>query len=187
MSKGLLAWWRRRIVSRGLAGAALFAVPVAVAALIGFGTSLSGVAGGITAFTNGPDAVPAAAQTARPSNLNRAVVALANRPSRTGTSNSNAGGGTNGSTSRPGDGVSVNQGTGESGSGGGGQVPASTVDVAPGGTTTSSPGISVPDTGGVTETTTTSTDNAVNQVGGAVNNLLGGVGQTLNGLLNGKN
>jgi hypothetical protein len=49
MGRGLLAWWRRRIVARGLAGVALLSVPVAVAALIGFGTSLSGVAGGLSA------------------------------------------------------------------------------------------------------------------------------------------
>ena len=59
MGKGLLAWWRRRIVARGLAGAALFAVPVAVAALIGFGTGFPGVPAGLSAVTNGPDAVPA--------------------------------------------------------------------------------------------------------------------------------
>ena len=58
MGKGLLAWWRRRIVARGLAGAVLFAVPVAVAALIGFGTSLSGVAGGLSAVTSGPERRP---------------------------------------------------------------------------------------------------------------------------------
>ena len=181
MGKGLLAWWHRRIVSRGLAGAALFAVPVAVAALIGFGTSLSGVAGGLTAFTSGPDAVPAAAQ-ARSSKLNRAVVALANKPTNSATANSRDGGGSDGSSGAPGDGVSVGQGTGGSG---GGPVTNPSVEVSPAGTTSSSPGVNLPDAGGVTETTTTTTNNTVNQVGGAVNNLLGGVGQTLNGLLNG--
>ena len=182
MGKGLLAWWHRRIVSRGLAGAALFAVPVAVAALIGFGTSLSGVAGGLTAFTSGPDAVPAAAQ-ARSSNLNRAVVALANNPTRTTAANSEGGGNSNGSSGGTDDGLSVGPGTG--GSGGGGSATNPNVDVSQTGTTSTSPGVSVPDAGGVTETTTTTTNNAVNQVGGAVNNLLGGVDQTLNGLLNG--
>jgi hypothetical protein len=81
MGKGLLAWWRRRIVARGLAGAALFAVPVAVAALIGFGTGFSGVAGGLSSVTNGPEAVPTAAQTG-PTKLNRAAVALASRQTR---------------------------------------------------------------------------------------------------------
>src|ERR1051325_5624982 len=101
MGKGLLAWWRRRIVARGLAGAALFAVPVAVAALIGFGGGFAGVAGGLTSVTNGPAAVPAAAQTG-PTRLNRAVVALANRqPAATGggaQGNSGGGGSTDGST-----------------------------------------------------------------------------------------
>src|SRR5262245_13518049 len=78
MGKGLLASWRRRIVTRGLAGVALFAVPVAVAAMIGFGTSISGVAGGLSALTSGPDAVPASSQVG-PRNLNRAVVALASK------------------------------------------------------------------------------------------------------------
>ena len=182
MGKGLLAWWHRRIVSRGLAGAALFAVPVAVAALIGFGTSLSGVAGGLTAFTSGPDAGSAAAQ-ARSSKLNRAVVALANNPTRSAAGNSEGGGGSNGSSGGTGNDVSVDPGTG--GSGGGGSGTNSSVEVAPTNTPSSSPGVSIPDAGGVTETTTTTTNNTVNQVGGAVNNLLGGVGQTLNGLLNG--
>jgi hypothetical protein len=76
----------------------------------------------------------------------------------------------------------VGPGTGDSG---GGSVTNPNVDLTPTTTPSSSPGVSVPDAGGVTETTTTTTNNAVNQVGGAVNNLLGGVGQTLNGLLNG--
>ena len=70
MGTGLLSWWRRRVAARGLAGAALFAVPVAVAAAIGFGTSISGVAGGLSAVTSGPEAVPASAQTS-PSKLNQ--------------------------------------------------------------------------------------------------------------------
>src|SRR5262245_23727068 len=82
MGKGLLASWRRRIVTRGLAGVALFAVPVAVAAMIGFGTSISGVAGGLSALTSGPDAVPASSQGG-PRRLNRAVVALASKQTTT--------------------------------------------------------------------------------------------------------
>src|SRR6266498_1367557 len=100
MGKGLLGWWRRRIVARGLAGAALFAVPVAVAALIGFGTGFSGVAGGLSSVTNGPEAVPASAQTG-PRSLNRAVVALASK--QTGSSDpaasDNNGGGSSGGSS----------------------------------------------------------------------------------------
>jgi hypothetical protein len=182
MGKGLLAWWRRRIVSRGLAGAALFAVPVAVAALIGFGTSLSGVAGGLTAFTSGPDAVPAAQTT--PSKLNNAVAALANRGTRSTGANSGAGGNSDGQGSGPGNGVSIDPGTGNgSGTGGSGSNP--TVDVSPTSTTSATPGVNLPDAGGVTNTTTTTTNDTVNQVGGAVNNLVGGVNQTLNNLLGG--
>ena len=96
MGKGLLAWWRRRIVARGLAGAALFAVPVAVAALIGFGSGFAGVAGGLSSVTNGPEAVPASAQTG-PTKLNRAVVALANRQTAS-TGSGGSGNATNGST-----------------------------------------------------------------------------------------
>src|SRR4051794_2991272 len=98
MGKGLLAWWRRRIVARGLAGAALFAVPVVVAALIGFGGGFAGVAGGLSSVTNGPDAVPASAQTA-PTKLNRAVVALASKQVGSGgspRSTSHDGGGSSG-------------------------------------------------------------------------------------------
>src|SRR3954449_10403856 len=97
MGKGLLAWWRRRIVARGLAGAALFAVPVAVAALIGFGTGFSGVAGGLSSITNGPDAVPAAAPTG-PRKLNRAVVALASKQTRASGPSSTAGSGGGGAS-----------------------------------------------------------------------------------------
>ena len=63
MGNGLLAWWRRRLASRGFAGAALCAIPVAVAALIGFETSLPGIASGLSAVTGGPDTIPASAQT----------------------------------------------------------------------------------------------------------------------------
>jgi hypothetical protein len=177
MGKGLLAWWRRRIVARGLAGAALFAVPVAVAALIGFGTGFSGVAGGLSSVTNGPDAVPAAAQTG-PSKLNRAVVALANRPagSNGSASGNDAGGGSSGGSSGTTDGTGTESGTGTdtgtgtSGSGSGTQVP--TVS------TPSVPQVDLPGTGsgGAVGDTT----DALN---GTVNNVLGGVNNTLNGLL----
>ncbi len=49
------------MVARGLAGAVLLAVPVAVAGAIGFGTGFSGVAGGLSAITSGPKADPASA------------------------------------------------------------------------------------------------------------------------------
>jgi hypothetical protein len=175
MGKGLLAWWRRRIVARGLAGATLFAVPVAVAALIGFGTGFSGVAGGLSSVTNGPDAAPASAQTG-PRRLNRAVVALA--ASRQTTTNSqaspgNATGGHSGSTGTS-DTSSGSGGSGGSGSDSSGvQVP--TID------TPSAPQINLPGSGGGGVT-----GGATDSVNGAVNNVLGGVNNTLNGLLGGQ-
>jgi hypothetical protein len=179
MGKGLLAWWRRRIVSRGLAGAALFAVPVAVAALIGFGTGLSSVAGGLTAVTSGPDAVPAAAQ-ANPNKLNHAVVALANRPPRSATAASD-GRGAEVQATAPGNGVSV-QGNG-SGSSGGTVSPSA--DIAPTAGPPAAPVQNLPsgDGGSGGSGVTGTTNNAVNNVNNVVDSLLGGVNQTLNGLL----
>jgi hypothetical protein len=175
MGKGLLAWWRRRIVARGLAGAALFAVPVAVAALIGFGGGFAGVAGGLSSDTNGPDAVPASAQTA-PNKLNRAVVSLASKQTGSGGSprpsshdgGGSSGGSTGGDTSGGG---STGSGTGSSGS----QSPVIN--------TPSAPDVSVPGTGGSTGGAVSGATNVVNDT---VNNVLGGVNNTLNGLLGGK-
>src|SRR3954454_14046884 len=119
MGKGLLAWWRRRIVARGLAGAALFAVPVIVAALIGFGTGFSGVTGGLSSVTSGPEAVPAASQTV-PNGLNKAVVALASK--RAGSSgpaslSNGAGGSSENSSGINSDGSSGSTGSGADGNG----------------------------------------------------------------------
>ncbi len=177
MGNGLLAWWRRRIVARGLAGAALFSVPVVVAALIGFGTSISGVAGGLSAVTSGPDAVPASAQTATPSKLNHAVVALASKqqgsslgsPSSTGDG---SGGGGGGSTLGS-DGTTGSSGGGSTGSGGGTsgtQIPTISTPSAP-----TVPDVQLPGGG-----STSGTTDAVN---GTVDNVVGGVNDTLNGLL----
>jgi hypothetical protein len=188
MGNGLLAWWRRRIVARGLAGAALFAVPVAVAALIGFGTSISGVAGGLSAVTNGPDAVPASAQPAAPSKLNRVVVALANKQdSSRSPSSAGGGGGSNDTSTGPsGGGGSTGSGTGtgtgsgastgsESGSGTS-QAPTINVPSVPNAPSVpSAPSVPLPGGGSTSDTT-----DAVN---GTVNNVLNGVNNTLNGLL----
>ena len=172
MGKGLLAWWRRRIVARGLAGAALFAVPVAVAALIGFGASLSGVAGGISSFTNGPDAVPASAQTG-PSKLNRALVALASSRSRgTGQSNGGSGGNLGGGTNGTGTGTGTSSG-GSTGGGSGSSGSGSSLLQTPTISTPSAPSVSLPGSSSGTGDT----------IGGAVNNVLGGVGNTVNGVL----
>src|SRR4051794_41826596 len=116
MGKGLLAWWRRRIVARGLAGAALFAVPVAVAALIGFGTGFSGAIGGLSSVTNGPEVAPASAP-AGPSKLNRAV-ALASKRTASGSGPSSSGDKSVGGGSSGGGGGSNNRGGGGHGGGG---------------------------------------------------------------------
>src|ERR671919_1491693 len=120
MGKGLLAQWRRGIAARGLLGAALFAVPVAVAALIGFGTSLSGVAGGLSSFAEGPETTTTSDTS--PLKLNRAVAAIASRPE---SASAPAGGGdgqstTGGGGCHPGDGTTTGGGTtgGSGGSGG---------------------------------------------------------------------
>jgi hypothetical protein len=183
MGKGLLAWWRRRIVARGLAGAVLFAVPVAVAALIGFGTSISGVAGGLSAVTKGPNAVPASAQSG-PNKLNHAVVALANRQKSSTSSaptggGGSAGGGSGNSTpdtsgTGTGTGSSTGSSSGSTGSSGGGpSIPTintptvPNIDLSGGGST-----------GGATD--------GVTNVNDTVNNVIGGVDNTVNGLLGGK-
>jgi hypothetical protein len=172
MGKGLLAWWRRRIVARGLAGAALFAVPVVVAALIGFGGGFAGVAGGLSSVTNGPDAVPASAQTG-PNKLNRALVALASKQTAgRGSSGAvnNGGGSSGGSTgSDTSGGGSTGSGTGSSST----QVP--TID------TPSAPDVNLP-SGGSTSDTVNGASDAVNNT---VTTVIGGVNNTLNGLLGG--
>lgn len=171
MGKGLLAWWRRRIVARGLAGVGLFAVPVAVAALIGFGTSLSGVAGGLSAVTNGPDALAASAPTG-PAQLNRAVVALASRngPASNGNGSSGSGSGTSfsGVPDRSSSGTTGTSGGGGDNSGGGG--PIDTISTPP------PPDVPLPGGGG-------DPGNTVDNLNGAVNNVVGGVNTTLSGLL----
>jgi hypothetical protein len=183
MGKGLLAWWRRRIVARGLAGAVLFAVPVAVAALIGFGTSLSGVAGGLSAVTSGPEAVPTANRTTTPRKLNRAVVALASR--QTSPVPSSAGGSTGGGGGATGGGGSTGTGTGttgggvSTGTGGGSGTSSSPIISAPSTPSTpstpSAPSVTLPGGGGSTDVT--------NSVDSTVNNVVSGVNNTLNGLL----
>ena len=173
MGKGLLAWWRRRIVARGLAGAALFAVPVAVAALIGFGSGFAGVAGGLSSVTNGPDAVPAAAQT-RATKLNRAVVALANRQTTStasGPSSSPTGGSTGGSTGTIGS-SGTSGTTGSSGTSSGSSSPI---------TIPSTPDVSLPGTG--SSGAGGAVSGATDTVNGTLDNVLGGVNNTLNGLL----
>jgi hypothetical protein len=184
MSNGLLAWWHRRITSSGLAGAALCAVPVAVAAVIGLGTSLSGIASGFAALTSGPDRSSISAQTdpsaeTDRSRLNRLVVALS---SQSGSSlGSNPGGDTIT--------IGARQGATGSGTGTGAVVGTDGSGSSVGGSgspTISAPDVSLPGTGGASDTV----NNTVNSVGGtvdstvdSVNNTLNGVNSTVNGLL----
>jgi|SRR5215218_521955 len=177
MGKGLLAWWRQQIVARGLAGVALLSVPVAVAALIGFGTSLSGVAGGLSAVTGGPDAVPASSPTV-PTKLDRAVVAIANRQSSAAVPTDE--GRSTGDASSPtivGTGGGTAGGGGTTGTSGGGSGGASgTTELSPTITAPSTPDVSLPGTD-------TSTGDTVDSVNDTLNNVVGGVDNTLNGLL----
>jgi len=181
MGNGLLAQWRRGIATRGFAGAALFAVPVAVGAAIGFGTSLSGVVGGLSSFANGP-ATTTTADTS-PVKLNRAVAELASRAEANDASvpaGSNGGGG----TTIVGDNVTGGGTTTGGGSGGTGGTTDSTGSTGSTGSsggstpTVSAPDVDLPTTdGGGTAGQTV--DNTVNTVGG----VLDGVSNTVNGLL----
>jgi len=179
MGKGLLAWWRNRIVARGLAGIVLLSVPVAVAATIGFGTSLSGVAGGLSAITNGPDAVTASAPAAGPAKLNRAVVALASSQTSGGAQTTAAGGSSTGGGSNLG--TSGGSGGGTAGtlgaSGGGSGDGSGTNGPAPTISSPSTPNVTIPGTGGG------GTGDTVDSVNSSVDDVVGGVNNTLNGLL----
>jgi hypothetical protein len=171
MGKGLLGWWRRRIVARGLAGAALFAVPVAVVALIGFGSGFAGVAGGLSSVTNGPEPVPASAQTG-PTKLNRAVVALASRQTAS-TGSGGSGNATDGSTGGS-TGTTGSSGTsGTTGSSGGGSSTQAPAIRAP-----TVPQVSLPGSG-----TGGAVSGATDALHGTLDNVVGGVNNTLNGLL----
>jgi len=146
MGNELLAEWRRGIFARGLAGAALVAVPVFVAGAIGFGTSLSGLTGGLSELASGP-ADPAGGPQAVPPTrgIDRTLISLSAGPSDAGTG---AGGGGDGGD-RGGNGPVIRSpggsgggGTptgGGGGSGGGGSG---------GGGGTGLPGVSLPGGGG---------------------------------------
>lgn len=166
MGKGLLAQWRRGIFARGLAGAAMLAVPVAVAAMIGFGTSLSGVSKGLSALASGPPATqPTVTQDRGRAPIDGAISAVA---TSTGGGERSAAapvpvaprGDDDGGT---GPGEAPNPGTGTGGSGGGGaQQP----------TEQPLPQVNVPtdDPGGA------GLQGLLDDVGNAVNQLLGGGG-----------
>lgn len=134
MGKGLLAQWRRGVARRGLAGAALLAIPVAVAATLGFSVGFSGLNDSLSAIS-GPSP-GAAANGAGP---RRALVALVGdtRPAGGETTNGGAGGAPEpvaGGTEPAG--PDTSGGTGGSNGGDGGAAPlpdAPTVDLPDGG------------------------------------------------------
>ncbi|HMA26921.1 MAG TPA: hypothetical protein VKO62_04745 [Solirubrobacterales bacterium] len=144
---------------------ALLAVPIVVAALIGFGTSLSGVVGGLSSLTSGPDAVPPSARTA-PRSLTHAVATLASKQNGSGgpAPADNRVGGSNTTT------LYTGTGGGSAGSAGGT-------------TGTSTPTISTPSAPSVSLPAGGSTGGATDTVNDTVNNVVGGVGDTVNGLL----
>jgi hypothetical protein len=177
VGKGLLAQWRRGIFARGLAGAAMLAVPVAVAAMIGFGTSLSGVSEGLGALASGPpatqptadrdrgrapiDGAISAVATSTGGGGERSAAAPAPAPPRGG--GDDGGSGTGGGPEAPGATPTVpDTGTG-TGTGGGGtqeptEQPVPQIDVTP----------TTPGGGGL--------QGLLDDVGNAVNQLLGGGG-----------
>jgi hypothetical protein len=125
MAKGLLAEWRKGMVSRGLAAALLLAVPVGVAAAIGFEGSIGGLGEGLDSLTSGPGATQAG-PGAGTDPIDAAITALATTPGAGGPS-----GGGNGDGSGGG---GVDDGGGAPGSGG------------PGGAPNPAPGDGLPDT-----------------------------------------
>jgi hypothetical protein len=123
MSNGLLAEWRRGIFARGMAGAVLVAVPVAVAAAIGFGTSLSGLTGGLTELTSGPADSGSPGPAAAPTDpIDDAIVDLAGPVTGTGGGGGGTGdqGGGGSIGNEGGDVIQAPTGGGGGGTGGGG-------------------------------------------------------------------
>jgi hypothetical protein len=173
MGNGLLAEWRRGIFARGMAGAALVAVPVAVAAAIGFGTSLNGLTGGLSELASGPgdSAAPAPAAPAGDT-IDDAIVDLSGPPSGAGAGEGTGGGGGGGGDGDGGgDGGSVVQtpggGGGGGGDGGGGGVAGQpTGDAVP----------ELPPLPGGSDGGGGGTGGAGGGVGGVVNEVLDGVG-----------
>jgi len=156
MRNGLLAEWRRGIVARGLAAAALLAVPVGVAAAIGFGTSVAGLSEGLGSLANGPESSQALPATTDSDAIDTAITAIAT----TAPADSAAPGGRTNGVGPGGSEAPANNTPGgsspqESPAGGGG--PATVVDP---------PEVEVPN-------------------GNPVNDLVDGLNDTINGLLGG--
>ena len=169
MRNGLLAEWRRGIVARGLAAAALLSVPVAVAAAIGFGTSVADLGEGLESLASGPDRSQATPQDTDSEAINSAIEAIATTPGANGPAR--GGGGVNGG------GVPEDGGTG----GGGGGAPPGGAPVAGGG----QPGGAGDPAGGGGEVTDVTIPSGGGGVEDTVNDVLNGVSDTVSGLLGG--
>jgi hypothetical protein len=192
MGNGLVAWWRRRIASRGLVGAAVCVVPVAVIGLIGFGFTggFGGIVNGLAAVGSGPeetDAIPASAQAGSDrggtdaasdpaSDLSRQIVAPGggSTPGGSGTlggGNSPAGGGgTGGGSGGSADGSG--SATTPTGSGGGGSTGTGTGGGSGGG---GSGG------GGAVDNTVNNVNDTVSGVTDTVNDTVSGTQDTVSG------
>jgi hypothetical protein len=102
MPKGLLAEWRKGIVSRGLAAALLLAVPVSVAAMIGFEGSIGGLGEGLDSLASGPG-TSQASPAADTDPIDAAISALAvpTAPAPGGGQDGSGGGGGDGGDGAP--------------------------------------------------------------------------------------
>lgn len=167
MGNGLVAQWRRRIVGRGLAGALLLSLPVAVAAALGFSGAFSDFGSGLRAIGSVGGDSPDATQT---SPLNQVVVppsGAAAGPAGAGAAGGAEGGGDAGSFVGGGDdgssgGVGGGSGGGSGGTGGGVGAGSGTIPQAP------------------------SVDLPATDDPGGTGSLVDGVGDTVNGLLPGQ-
>lgn len=172
MGNGLVAEWQRGLVGRGVAAAILLALPVGVAAVIGFSSSATGLSEGLGSLVSGPDQIPA--QPARGDSLDTAIAsvgapATSAAPDTTGAG---TGAGPDGAGTAPGGGVGGGVGGGGGGAGGGGGPGGATPVGGQGGGQGGPVGLGP---GGVTD--------AVPVSGGPVDQVLGGLDETLNGLL----
>lgn len=172
MGNGLLAQWRRGIVARGISAAALLAVPVMVAAVIGFSTGLSSLAGGLGALASGPDE-PSESTSATSADLDAVLVGFSGPRSdgAPGAPDRGTGGG----------GGETGGGGGETGGGGGGTGggggPVDSVALPPVGNPPGG-GVEIPGVPGVGDPgsdPSTDTD--------AINEILKGISDSVGGLL----
>jgi hypothetical protein len=119
--------WRRRMASRGMFSAVLLAVPVLMAAAIGFSAGPGGLPFGISSFANGPnDSSLAGGKDARGNNISRligsastATVSPAALPIAGGASSGGGGSGGGGPVGSHGGGGGGGVGGGSTGGGGG--------------------------------------------------------------------